>query len=97
LQHDRERKKPNKKKGGSGKGSVLFVSSIRRIVPETQAAERRMWNSKPSDEISVTSGEGVALLGVVVVLVVYCSAMDFYLTRTYTVLGFDAQAESNRQ
>jgi hypothetical protein len=39
----------------------------------------------------------VPLLGVVVALVVYCSAMNFYLTRTYTVLGFDPQAWSNRQ
>lgn len=27
-------------------------------MPETQAAERRTWNSKPSDEMSVTKGEG---------------------------------------
>ncbi|RMD44948.1 hypothetical protein DV735_g142, partial [Chaetothyriales sp. CBS 134920] len=30
---------------------------IRLIVPEMQAAERRMWNSKPSAEMRVTNGE----------------------------------------
>ena len=28
------------------------------MVPDTQAAERRMWNSKPSEEMSVTKGDG---------------------------------------
>lgn len=40
-----------------GEDSLLALS-IRRIVPETQAAERRTWNSKPSEETSVTKGEG---------------------------------------
>lgn len=42
-----------------GWGYVLLVLSILRIVPETQAAERRRWNSKPSEEMRVTKGEGV--------------------------------------
>jgi hypothetical protein len=29
------------------------------MVPETQAAERRTWNSKPSEEMRVTNGDGV--------------------------------------
>jgi len=29
------------------------------MVPETQAAERRRWNSKPSEEMRVTNGDGV--------------------------------------
>ena len=33
--------------------------SILRIVPETQAAERRMWNSNPSEETRVTKADGV--------------------------------------
>ncbi len=44
----------------------LLVFSIRRIVPETQAAERRTWNSKPSEEMSVTKGDGVVMVEVVV-------------------------------
>jgi hypothetical protein len=37
---------------------------MRRIVPETHAAERRTWNSKPSEEVSVTKGGGVVVLAV---------------------------------
>jgi len=37
---------------------ILLVSSILRIVPETQAAERRTWNSKPSEETKVTNADG---------------------------------------
>lgn len=29
------------------------------MVPETQAAERRTWNSNPSEEMRVTNGDGV--------------------------------------
>jgi hypothetical protein len=29
------------------------------MVPETQAAERRTWNSKPSEEMRVTKGDWV--------------------------------------
>ena len=28
------------------------------MVPEMQAAERRTWNSKPSEDIRVTKGDG---------------------------------------
>ncbi len=45
-------------RGGEGIDYGLLVLSMRRIVPETQAAERRTWNSKPSEETSVTKGEG---------------------------------------
>lgn len=44
-----------------GSNFVLCVSSILRIVPETHAADRRTWNSKPSEEMRVTNGEGVPL------------------------------------
>jgi hypothetical protein len=37
---------------------------MRRIVPETQAAERRTWNSKPSEEMRVTKGGGVVVVEV---------------------------------
>jgi hypothetical protein len=37
-------------------------SSMRRTVPEIHAADRRMWNSKPSAEIRVTKGEAVPLV-----------------------------------
>lgn len=33
---------------------TLAGSSIRLIVPETVAQDRRTWNSKPSEETSVT-------------------------------------------
>jgi hypothetical protein len=33
---------------------------MRRIVADTQAADRRTWNSKPSDETSVTKAEAEA-------------------------------------
>ncbi len=67
--------------------------SIRRIVPETQAAERRTWNSKPSEEMSVTKGDGVVMVEVEVeaestsavyrtVIVMYerraCKSTSFY-------------------
>ena len=35
---------------------------MRRIVADTQAAERRMWNSKPSADTRVTKGEDHAPL-----------------------------------
>lgn len=31
------------------------------MVPETQAAERRTWNSNPSEEMRVTNGDGVVV------------------------------------
>lgn len=40
---------------------LLCVSNMRRIAVDTQAAERRTWNSKPSEETRVTKGEGVAV------------------------------------
>jgi hypothetical protein len=33
---------------------ILDGSSMRRMVPEMQAAERRTWNSKPSEDTRVT-------------------------------------------
>jgi hypothetical protein len=52
-------------------------------VPETQAAERRTWNSKPSEEMRVTKGDakgdgngGVEVVaGSVVVVVVGASSV----------------------
>ncbi len=35
-------------------------------MPDTQAAERRTWNSKPSEDTRVTNGEGVPLTAMVV-------------------------------
>ena len=50
-------------KGSIGKGgNELAGSNIRLMVPATQAASRRMMNSKPSLEIRVTYsdwGEGM--------------------------------------
>jgi hypothetical protein len=48
---------------------------MRRIVPETQAAERRTWNSKPSEEMSVTNGEGVVVVDGEVVSVSVVAAL----------------------
>ena len=39
---------------------VLCMSSIRRIVPDLTAADRRMWNSKPSEDTRVTYGDPAA-------------------------------------
>lgn len=39
-------------------GHGLVGSSIRRMAPATQAADRRMTNSKPSLETRVTYSEG---------------------------------------
>ena len=47
--------------------NALAGSSIRLMVPATQAASRRMMNSKPSFEIRVTYsdwGEGMVILWV---------------------------------
>ena len=38
---------------------ILCGSNILRIVPEMHAAERRTWNSKPSEDTNVTKAEGV--------------------------------------
>ena len=35
---------------------------MRRRVGDTQAAERRTWNSKSSDETSVTNADGVPFM-----------------------------------
>lgn len=43
--------------GGMG-GNGLVGSSIRRMAPATQAADRRTTNSKPSLETKVTYSEG---------------------------------------
>lgn len=45
--------------GGQGQRGQLCASSMRRKVGDTHAAERRTWNSKPSEETRVTKGEGV--------------------------------------
>lgn len=37
--------------------SILDGSNMRRMVPEMQAAERRMWNSKSSEDTSVTKAD----------------------------------------
>jgi hypothetical protein len=37
---------------------------MRRIVPETQAAERRTWNSNPSEDTRVTNGEWFPLTAI---------------------------------
>lgn len=38
------------------------------MVPDTQAAERRMWNSNPSAETRVTNGEGVSLVAMLMMM-----------------------------
>lgn len=41
--------------------NILCGSSMRRMVPDTQAADRRTLNSKPSDDMRVTHSDDPAL------------------------------------
>lgn len=53
-------------------GYILCTSSMRRMVPDMQAADRRTWNSKPSAETRVTYGESCLFVSAIMVYARTC-------------------------
>ena len=55
------------------------MSSMRRSVPEIQAADLRMWNSNPSLEMRVTHSAAVSLSSAMIVVSVCSGKQEIWI------------------
>jgi hypothetical protein len=69
---------------------------MRRIVPETQAAERRTWNSNPSEDTRVTNGEWFPLTAILLAVFDKLRKVQVKLAARWEIFSCEEKREKEK-